>query len=100
MRDMELVVSMRLHTLIFAAGQGTTVAAISYDPKVQGFMKYLGLESCVALGDATEEKLLRLMDQALIGGGTSPDQLEQLRGLAEQNDILAWNLMNGQIPNG
>ena len=39
---MTVVVSMRLHALIFAAGQGIPLAGVVYDPKVSSFLRYVG----------------------------------------------------------
>ena len=38
---MQAVVSMRLHALIFAAGQGIPLAGVVYDPKVSSFLRYI-----------------------------------------------------------
>ena len=38
-------VSMRLHALIFAAGQGIPLAGVVYDPKVSSFLRYIGQEN-------------------------------------------------------
>ena len=38
-RSAKAVISMRLHTLIFAAAFGVPMIGISYDPKVTGFLK-------------------------------------------------------------
>jgi polysaccharide pyruvyl transferase CsaB len=43
----DLLVSMRLHALIFAASQGVPMLAISYARKVSGFMQELGFERWV-----------------------------------------------------
>ncbi len=59
------LVSVRLHYLIFAAIAGTPSAALSYDPKVSGFMKELGCGSCVELKDITEESLTGLIEEAI-----------------------------------
>lgn len=38
----EFVVGTRLHMLIFAASAGVPMLGISYDPKINGFMNYIG----------------------------------------------------------
>ena len=60
MRDVSMVVSMRLHALIFAAGQGVPVVGISYDPKVSGFMDYLDQKNYVTLEDVLAEVPMRI----------------------------------------
>ncbi len=40
----ELVIGTRLHMLIFAAAMGLPMIGISYDPKIDAFMKYIGEE--------------------------------------------------------
>lgn len=95
-RDMRLVVSMRLHALIFAAGQGTPAVGISYDPKVQSFMDYMGQKHCISLDDVTENILEKSIDGALSGEEDQGQMLERLRTLAAQNDELAWKLLNDE----
>ncbi len=41
--QMQLMISMRLHALIFAAAQGVPFAGISYDPKVSSFLSLFAL---------------------------------------------------------
>ncbi|MEO5951882.1 MAG: polysaccharide pyruvyl transferase family protein, partial [Chloroflexia bacterium] len=43
----DLLMSMRLHALIFGAAQGVPMIALSYARKVRGFMRELGLERWV-----------------------------------------------------
>ena len=45
-RDMDAVVSMRLHTIIFAAQMQVPVVGCVYDPKVAAFLSMLELPSC------------------------------------------------------
>ncbi|MDR1193595.1 MAG: polysaccharide pyruvyl transferase CsaB [Peptococcaceae bacterium] len=46
------VFSMRLHGLIFAMAMGAPMLALSYDPKIDGFMEQAGLsEYCLSLAD-------------------------------------------------
>jgi polysaccharide pyruvyl transferase CsaB len=42
--QMQMVVAMRLHAAIFAAGQGVPPLAITYAQKVRGFMQSIGME--------------------------------------------------------
>ena len=91
MGRMGLVVSMRLHALIFACAQQTRVAAISYDPKVSGFMSYLGSECCVELDRVTERELKALLDRAM--AQDTPHQVGHLKALANENGILAGELL-------
>mgnify|MGYP002572643931 CR=1 FL=1 len=62
---MQAVVSMRLHALIFAAGQGIPLAGVVYDPKVSAFLRYIGQEQFVDLADLTEENLRSMIDQCV-----------------------------------
>ncbi len=66
---MEVVVSMRLHALIFAAGQGIPLAGVVYDPKVSAFLKYIGQDLFVDLDALTEPRLEEMIDQAAAGQG-------------------------------
>lgn len=89
---MELVVSMRLHALIFACSQNRRIVGLSYDPKVSGFMSYLGSDHCLELGDVTGEKLTEKIDAAL----TDPElteNLNHLKALSAENGYLAGKLL-------
>ena len=92
MGRMELVVSMRLHALVFACARQARVAAISYDPKVSGFMGYLGSECCVELHQVTENAMRDLIDHAM--AQNTPHQVGHLKALANENGILAGELLN------
>ena len=96
---MELAVSMRLHGLIFAAGQGTPVVGVSYDPKVTAFLRCIDGE-CIALSDAGAESLYALADRA-IAKRAAPEALaesvRQLRGLEERNRRAAARLLNKEV---
>ena len=89
---MDVVVAMRLHALVFACARQTRVAAISYDPKVSGFMNYLGSDCCVELDQVTEADLKSLLDRAM--AQDTPHQVDRLLALAAENGILAGELLN------
>ena len=60
---MGLVLSMRLHGLVFALSGGAPAAGLSYDPKVDSFCREAGFP-CLPLADAEDTALLRLLDDA------------------------------------
>ena len=61
----ELVLSARLHGLIFAALQGVTPIAVSYEVKVRSFMEELGVSAlCIDLRDLTPASLVERIDHA------------------------------------
>lgn len=94
--QMKLVISMRLHALIFASGQGVPVVGVSYDPKVSGFLDYLGQENYVIANEVTESVLCDLIDSALSCEAAEGEIMERLRRLARQNGELAWQLFCGE----
>ncbi len=94
--QMKLVVSMRLHALVFASGQGVPVVGVSYDPKVSGFLDYLGQENYVLANEVTEGVLCDLIDSALSCQAAESEIMERLCRLAGQNGELAWQLFCGE----
>ncbi len=62
---MKAVVSMRLHGLVFAAGQGVPLAGVSYDPKVTAFLDYIEQDNYQELEHLTVENASGLIDSAI-----------------------------------
>ena len=56
---------MRLHSVIYAAASGTRCVGLVYDPKVQSFMKYIGLDSCIDIEGLTGSGLISVTSDAL-----------------------------------
>ena len=80
---MQAVVAMRLHALIFAAGQGIPLAGVVYDPKVSAFLRYIGQEQFVDLADLTEENLRSMIDQCMVQAGHPEAQAAAVRRLQD-----------------
>ena len=80
---MELVVSMRLHALIFAAGQGIPLAGVVYDPKVSAFLRYIGQENFTSLEALTLDALKAMIDRAAAQAEDKQSQAEAVRRLRE-----------------
>ena len=89
---MSAVVSVRLHALIFAFGQDVPLTGVVYDPKVSGFLDYLGQKNYVNLDELTAEVLSGLLDNAL-GSSADPEAKARMRTLAEENKVYAQRVL-------
>ena len=58
MAEMDMVLAMRLHALIFATAAGTAPVAISYDPKVDSYMEQIGLRTAGRADSLSQANLL------------------------------------------
>lgn len=93
---MELVVSMRLHALIFSAGQGIPLAGVVYDPKVSAFLRYIGQELFVDLQDLTEADLRHMIDRCVAQArdpGTQAAAVARLQEMERGNVRTARRLL-------
>lgn len=54
----DLVIGMRLHSIIMAVGLGIPAIALAYDPKVTQFCAEVGIESYCDMGSADRELLI------------------------------------------
>lgn len=94
-RRMRAVISMRLHPLVFAAGQGIPVAGIVYDPKVQGFLDDIGCDAYCTI-EALDDKTARsLFERAFASQPKETPAICAMRERAKQNAALAWKLLEG-----
>ena len=59
-----LNVAMRLHSIIYSVAQGVRTVALRYDPKIDGFMEYVGLDCICNVEDVTSTDLFEKMKRA------------------------------------
>lgn len=64
--EMDFIIGMRLHSLIFAAS--FDVPRISYQPKVDSFMKYFGNKYSINLATINFEELKTMINNILNNG--------------------------------
>ena len=76
---MTAVVSMRLHGLIFAAGQGVPLIGVAYDPKVTAFLDYVEQNNYMQFEALNATDLSDLIDSAV----ALADRGEELRRRTE-----------------
>jgi polysaccharide pyruvyl transferase CsaB len=86
---MRAVVGMRLHALIFAAGQGVPLIGVSYDNKARAFLDYLGQDLCCSLKDADAETLTDLLDKCM---ARSDKPENRLAAVAKLRDMEKGNM--------
>ena len=93
---MQAVVSMRLHALIFAAGQGIPLAGVVYDPKVSAFLRYIGQENFLDLDALTADALKAMIDR-MVSSPNSPEEqaaaVQKLRQIEQVNVDTARRLL-------
>lgn len=61
---MDMVLSMRLHALVFSACHGVPLVGAVYDPKVSSFLDSVGQDLYLPLDQLELNPLLRMLDQA------------------------------------
>lgn len=74
---MDALVSMRLHTIIFAAKARVPVVGCIYDPKVETFLKRLGMPDCGSPKDMTADAAFSALQQLLQDQAAVKQHLEQ-----------------------
>lgn len=93
---MKVVVSMRLHALVFAAGQGVPLVGVVYDPKVSSFLHYIGQDLYTDLNVLTLEDLKAHIDAAVSRMGDDGflrEGVERLRQVERRNQDSAAELL-------
>ena len=93
---MDILISIRLHALIFAGVMGVPMLGISYDPKIERFLDSIGEQPLGTLSDVTAEKIFAGVKKKLSEEKNFPytSQLKNLHELAVKNARLAIELLN------
>ena len=85
----DVVLAMRLHAAILAVNSGVPTVALSYDPKVSGIMKMIGLaDHVVELSGANRKVISELLRSALHRAGEQrssiAERVREIRELSRQ----------------
>ncbi len=86
MGNLDLLVGMRLHALIFAALMHVPLIGISYDPKIDNFLQTIGQEAIFPISEFDEETLYNKTEALLTGKDTNYcwETVEALRRKADE----------------
>ncbi len=96
--NMDLMLAIRLHALIFAGVMGVPMIGISYDPKIDRFLASIGEQPVGRLQDVTAEELMAEVRRKWHDKQAFQQQnaalLAQLREQAAANAELALQLLD------
>lgn len=84
---MSVVVSMRLHGLIFSSLSGTPLVGVSYDPKISSFLRYLGYGQCAELSGVTSRWLCEAIESAYEQLPRRPELREMAQRLIDTEKV-------------
>lgn len=94
----KIVLAMRLHTLIFAAGNCVPCIGISYDPKIDGFMEYMGQEKFLSAENFDMEKASEYINDIMTNYDDTVSKLckkaAEMKELAFKNAELAAEMID------
>ena len=93
----KFVIGMRLHMLIYAAKTGTPVIGLTYDPKVEAAMEYIGQELTENVLSTNPLTLCRYIDKIFEENISMREELSkvslELEKKAAENTKLAIELL-------
>lgn len=95
--NMDILVGVRLHSLIHAAIMDVPMMAISYDPKINSFMHMLGMKALCSIYDFQSEFLLEEFEHVLQQKDPIRESIkthiEELIIKLDQNEMLIHELL-------
>ena len=100
--NMDLLLSIRLHALIFAGVMGVPLVGVSYDPKIDRFLDSIGEIPAAKLATITADELMAEVRRKWEARETFREKnaalLKGLRKLSFQNAELAVEILRGLQP--
>lgn len=93
---MNFIIGMRLHALVFAASMGVPFAGISYDPKVDAFLKQFRLRPLPLQHEEMKKQTEQLINDDQLRHRIA-EASSGLRHQAEENARLALGLLEEEV---
>ncbi len=88
-----LLLGARLHSLIFAVSSSVKISAISYDPKVEYFMKSLGMKSICNIENIDTDKVCNDIFEKLESDIEYIGKRDELVQTLEENKKIIMELL-------
>ncbi len=82
-KELDFLLGVRLHSLIFSVLNNVPFVAIEYDPKIAGFLEVIGINYSVDINNIDVEQLYRICHSVW----SSNDKIKEL--LEQRGDLLA-----------
>ncbi len=99
MSQMKICVGMRLHTLIYSAVSCVPLVGLVYDPKINGFLDYIGIDNYLSAETLNIEDFKKAIDKSFENFEMQKEKLEEKRKelmeKAKRNSYLATELLLG-----
>jgi len=96
--EAEVIIGMRLHSLIYATTLAIPAMALVYDPKINAFMESINQPDCVYVDKFEYKNAKEILNQIIIERGQRKKELrktnEILKKIAEGNAVYAIDLLN------
>jgi polysaccharide pyruvyl transferase WcaK-like protein len=96
---MDAVIANRLHALIFASIMKVPITALSYDPKIDSFVRLIGEKLVGTVESVTAEDIVADVKKKLALGRISPEvdaHMNHLRRQSLRNAYLALRVLEGR----
>ncbi len=90
----EINIAMRLHAMVYSASEGVRTAALRYDPKIDGFMDYVGIGNVEDVRTIDKKKLDALIERTF--DSDVSDVNRELFEKAEINTQMAIELLESE----
>lgn len=97
--ELEIIIAMRLHSLIYAATQEIPMVGLSYDPKVDGILRSLNMDYICNVESLDYNELLGKVDYVWTNRSALKEELKRqdkdLKEKALSNVKMALDLLKG-----